>query len=98
MTRGFGRQSPPPSIVDIQALCQRVRLAGAPGGPARSTLVAEYERIARALGLAPTPVTTGADLQQAAVAVLRQASAARRALESAKTAERTEVRRKASSW
>lgn len=98
MTRGFGRNSPPPSIVEIQSLCQRVRLAGAPGGPARSTLVAEYERISRALGLAPTAVTTGADLQHASVALLRQASAARRALESAKATQHTEIRGRARTW
>ena len=98
MTRGFGRTSPPPSIVEIQTLCQRVRLAGAPGAPARSTLMAEYERMAKALGLAPVAVTTGADLQQASVALLRQASAARRALDAANATERAVIRPRASSW
>jgi hypothetical protein len=85
MNRGYGQRGPvAPPLSEFQALCQRARLAGAPGGPARSTLVTEYHRLALAIGLTPQPVETGAELQQVTVVLLRHASAARRAVEAAK--------------
>jgi len=66
----------PPSVRDVQTLCQRVRPAGSPAAKARSRLVAEYERLCEALGHAPAEVKTGLDLQRAAAMLLRVASEA----------------------
>lgn len=82
------RRAEPPTIVDLQLLCQRVRLAGAPGGKARTGLVAEYRKLAEGLGMAPVEVSTGGDLQRAAVDLLKQVSGARRALDEAAQASR----------
>lgn len=64
----------PPTVADVQALCQRTRLAGSPNGRARGALVTEYRRLAAALGVDPAEVTTGRDLQRAAASLLRSAA------------------------
>ena len=80
-----------PTIVELQMLCQRVRLAGAPGGPPRSALLAEYRRLAVGLGLEPVEVETGRELQRASVDLLKLTSAANRAAEPAATPRRRTV-------
>lgn len=69
----------PPAVSDVQALCQRVRSAGSPNAPARARLVREYERLADRLGIRPTGVSSGADLQRASAGLLRAAVAAEEA-------------------
>jgi hypothetical protein len=64
----------PPGVDDVRAFCQRVRSAGSPNAPARSTLVADYRRIATALGVPPAEVAKGLDLQRAAASLLRVAA------------------------
>jgi hypothetical protein len=66
----------PPTVAAVQRLCQRVRSAGSPNAAARGPLVGEYRRLAAALGLPPQQVTTGRDLQHAAVGLLLAAAAA----------------------
>lgn len=66
----------PPTVAAVQRLCQRARSAGSPGAAARPPLVAEYRRLAEALGVEPGPVDTGRDLQHAAVGLLRAAASA----------------------
>lgn len=92
-----------PSIVEIQLLCQRVRLAGAPGAKARTGLVAEYRRLAEGLGIPAVEVETGADLQRASVAMLKEVSGARRALGEAAAAAQAQApqpapQRRVGSW
>lgn len=87
-----------PSIVDLQLLCQRVRLAGAPGGKARTGLVAEYRKLAEGLGIEPVEVVTGGDLQRASVELLKQVSGAKRALLEAAAQEPAQPARRAGSW
>ena len=82
-----------PTIVELQALCQRVRLAGAPGGPPRAALLAEYRRLAAGLGIEPLEVETGRELQHASVDLLKQTSAAMRAAEPA-----PQLRPRAGTW
>jgi hypothetical protein len=66
----------PPTVAAVQRLCQRVRSAGSPNAAARGPLVAEYRRLAAALEVPPEDVSTGRELQHAAVGLLRAAAAA----------------------
>jgi hypothetical protein len=63
-----------PRVADVQRLCQRVRSAGSPKARARPPLVAEYRRLADALGVPQGEIATGLDLQRAAAALLRAAA------------------------
>lgn len=70
------RHNEPPTVLAVQALCQRTRAAGSPNGRARGALVTEYRRLAEALGADEAEVVTGRDLQRAAASLLRAAAAA----------------------
>lgn len=63
-------------VAEVQTLCQRVRSAGSPNAKARPPLVAQYLKLAGALGVAPEPVETGLDLQRASAGLLRAAALA----------------------
>jgi hypothetical protein len=67
------RMPPRPDLEEVRAFCQRVRSAGSPKAVARPRLVADYQRIATALGVVPVATPTGEDLQRASVALLREA-------------------------
>lgn len=68
------RRLPPPTVQEVQVLCQRVRSAGSPNAKARPALVSEYRRMAELLGAEAAPVGTGLDLQRAAAQLLRSAA------------------------
>lgn len=70
------RSTEPITVADVQRLCHRARAAGAPGARARGPLITEYRRLAAALGAPVEEVSTGRDLQRAAVGLLRAAAAA----------------------
>ncbi|MGD9696073.1 MAG: hypothetical protein AB7V42_10485 [Thermoleophilia bacterium] len=64
----------PPTVADVQRLCQRVRSAGSPNAKARPPLATEYRRLADGLGVEAQAVETGLDLQRAAAGLLRAAA------------------------